>query len=143
MSLPLLDVNVLVALMDPDHVDHERAHAWAADGIRTGWASCVITENGFVRVVSQPAYPGAISVAAAVDLLGQARHVAPHEYWDCPSSLSDPAIFDTRHLLGHRQITDAYLLALAVAHDSAVVTFDRRMPLRAVRGAEVGHVVSI
>lgn len=57
MTRALLDINVLIALVDPDHADHLRVHAWAADGLRDGWASCALTENGFVRVLSQTGLP--------------------------------------------------------------------------------------
>jgi len=65
----LLDINVLLALLDSDHVDHRRAHEWLEDGIVCGWASCAITENGFVRIISQPRYPSPISPAQAIHLL--------------------------------------------------------------------------
>ena len=143
MTLPLLDVNVLIALADPDHVHHERAHAWASHGLANGWASCAITENGFVRILSQPAYPRAFTVAAAVGLLRSARAVSGHQFWPSNVSLADPEILDATSLLGHRLITDAYLLALAVRHDSALVTLDTSIPLTAVPGAKDRHLISI
>lgn len=139
MTRSLLDINVLLALLDSDHVDHERAHGWLDAEIGSGWASCAITENGFVRIVSQPRYPSPIASAEAVDLLGRACRSGFHEFWPCEVSLLDPAVVDRSRLLNPHQVTDAYLLALAVAHGGRLVTFDRGVSLAAVRGAEERH----
>ena len=77
MKRALLDVNVLLALLDGDHVDHGRARDWLTAEISSGWASCAITENGFVRVITQPRYPSPISPAEAIDRLARERHRAP------------------------------------------------------------------
>jgi hypothetical protein len=141
VSRALLDVNVLLALLDADHVEHVRARSWLAAEIGGGWASCAITQNGFVRIVSQPRYPSPVPVAAAVERLGRATRTEHHEFWRCDLSLLDPAVFDPTRLHGPRQVTDAYLLALAVAHDGRFVTFDRTVPVDAVAGAGPHHVV--
>ena len=65
MKQALLDVNVLLALLDSDHIDHDRAHEWLGAEIGSGWASCPITENGFVRVISQPRFPSPVSPTEA------------------------------------------------------------------------------
>lgn len=122
----LLDVNVLLALLDRDHVDHERARAWITGQIERGWASCAITQNGFVRVISQPRYPSPISVAHAIDLLARATHTRYHEFWSCTVSILDSKVIDRSRLHSPKQVTDAYLLALAVAHDGRFVTFGSR-----------------
>ncbi len=140
MTRALLDVNVLIALVDPDHIDHDRVHTWAASNLGSGWASCAITENGLVRILSQPAYPGAVSVAEAIELLRTARESGAHEFWDCHISLADPAVIDPRHVLGHRQVTDTYLLALAAAHDARLVTLDRSIPVAAALGASPKNI---
>ncbi len=140
MSRALLDVNVLLALLDSDHVDHHRASAWLDSRIEDGWASCPITENGFVRIISQPRYPSPISPAEGIDLLARAAAGGHHEFWPCDVSVLDAAIVDRSHLHGPRQVTDAYLIALAVAHDGRFVTFDRSVPLTSVRGATTDHV---
>lgn len=140
MSRALLDINVLLALLDSDHVDHVRAHEWLDDEIATGWASCAITQNGFVRVISQPTYPGHISPAEAIDLLRPACDSQHHEFWPCTPSLLDARVIDGTRLHGPRQVTDAYLLALAAAHDGRFVTFDRSVPLASVRAATVDHL---
>ncbi len=140
MRRALLDINVLLALLDVDHVDHGTARAWLSEEIAGGWASCPITENGFVRIISQPSYPGSIAPAEAIELLARATGTAHHEAWPCDVSLLDGALFDRARLHGPRQVTDAYLLALAVRRDGCFVTFDRGVPLSAVQGAKAEHL---
>ena len=137
----LLDVNVLVALFDPAHVHHDAAHAWFAATRDRGWATCAITENGFVRVVSNPRYPGGRTTAAdAARRLGRLCRSTEHRFWADSVSIRDAERFDHRRLGGHRRVTDLWLLALAVNHGGCVATFDRGIPLAAVAGAEPGHV---
>lgn len=143
MSRSLLDVNVLLALLDADHVDHARARAWLDAEIPSGWASCAITQNGFVRIISQPRYPSPIAPAEAIGLLERACSTSHHAYWPCSLSLLDDATVDRTRLHGPRQVTDAYLLALAVANGGRFVTFDRTVVASAVRGASPGDVVLI
>lgn len=141
MSRALLDINVLLALLDSDHVDHERALAWLDEEISAGWASCPITQNGFIRIISQPRYPSPISASAAGDLLTRACATEYHEFWPCDISLLDPAVIDRSRLHGPRQVTDAYLLALAIAHGGRFVSFDRSLPLSSVPGATEDHLI--
>jgi hypothetical protein len=132
----LLDVNVLVALFDPDHVHHELAHDWFADHRREGWATCPLTENGFVRVLANPAYGG--TVTRVTDLAARLRtfcESGDHVFWPDAVSLRDSQIFDPALVAGPRQITDIYLLALARSQGGCLATFDRTIPLRAVKGA--------
>jgi toxin-antitoxin system PIN domain toxin len=136
----LLDINVLLALLDADHVDHLRAHGWLDEEIAGGWASCPITENGFVRIISQPRYPSPVSPSQAIALLSRACAGAHHEFWACDTSLLDAAVIDATRLHGARQVTDAYLLALATTRDGRFVTFDRSIPLSAVKGATERHL---
>lgn len=143
MTRALLDINVLIALMDEAHADHQRVHAWAATGLADGWASCAITGNGFVRILSQPAYPGSVTVAAAVDTLRASMEGGDHEFWPCDIALTDAAVVEPAVLLGHRQVTDVYLLALAVRHRGQFVTLDRSVPLSAVPGATSDHLAVI
>ncbi|MGH9128843.1 MAG: TA system VapC family ribonuclease toxin [Acidimicrobiales bacterium] len=135
MRRGLLDINVLIALLDSDHVDHERAHEWLDAELDSGWASCAITENGVVRIMSQPRYPSPISTAEAIEVLARACGGAHHERWPCDVSLLDERVVERSRLHGPRQVTDAYLLALASAHDGRFVTFDRSVSLTAVYGA--------
>lgn len=141
MTRALLDVNVLLALLDADHVDHARAGSWLDAEIAHGWASCPITENGFVRIISQPRYPGPISPTEAADLLTLAAAGPHHAFWPCDLSLLDVSAIDRTRLHGPRQVTDAYLLALAVAHTGRFVTFDRSIPMASVSGARAEHLV--
>jgi toxin-antitoxin system PIN domain toxin len=133
----LLDVNVLVALFDPEHVHHETAHDWFSDYQTHGWATCPVTEAGFLRILANPRY-GGVPVRAA-DLLGHLkkfRASGHHEFWTESLSLCDEKLFDLRFAAGHRQITDIYLLGLARSRGASLVTFDQTIPLKAVVGAK-------
>jgi toxin-antitoxin system PIN domain toxin len=140
VSRALLDVNVLLALLDSDHVDHARARAWLERQIEFGWASCAITENGFVRIISQPRYPSPVPAAQAMARLALATSTASHEFWPCSVSLLNDKVIERDRLLGPRQVTDVYLLALAVANGGRFATFDQSVPLAAVHGARPEHL---
>ena len=140
MSRALLDVNVLLALLDSDHVDHDRVHDWLDSEISRGWATCPLTENGFIRIISQPRYPGPISTSEAIELLEFATNSAEHEFWPCDISALDATVIDRSRVLGPRQVTDSYLLALAASRGGRFVTFDHRVSLGAVPGASVAHL---
>jgi toxin-antitoxin system PIN domain toxin len=131
----LLDINVLLALFDRDHVDHGRARTWLESEIALGWASCPITENGFVRIISQPRYPSPISPAEAISRLAAATQQPHHKFWGCDLSLLDAHVVDRSRLHGPRQVTDAYLLALAAANDGRFVTFDQSVSVAVVTAA--------
>lgn len=139
----LLDVNVLIALLDADHSLHSRATEWFAGHAKAGWASCAITQNGCVRVMSHPGYPHPLPVRAIVERLAQAVASALHEFWPDDVSLLDPKVVDAGRIHGPRQLTDLYLLALAVRHRGRFVTFDTGVSLEAVRGAEKRHLVAL
>ena len=139
----LLDVNVLLARFDEQHTHHQRARSWLIRHRDQGWASCPLTENGFARIVSQPRYPQRLALAAATSILLAQIGTAGHEFWPDDISITDPAVFDHGRILGPNQITDVYLLALAVKNGGRLVTFDRGIPIAAVRGAESRHVVVI
>lgn len=134
--IALLDVNVLVALFDPDHVHHDIAHDWFGEEGRAGWATCPLTQSGFVRVLSNPAYRG--TVTSSADLAGRLRRFCDsggHVFWADDVSLLDVALFDLSRRAGHRQLTDIYLLGLAHVRGGRLVTFDRTIPIKAVKGA--------
>ena len=143
MTRALLDVNVLIALLDSDHVDHERARGWIDAEIVHGWASCAITQNGFVRIVSQPRYPNPVPPAQAIGRLARAAATDHHEYWPCSVSLLDDELIDYSRLHGHRQVTDAYLLALATANGGRFATLDQSIPIDAVRRASACNLALI
>lgn len=141
MSRALLDVNVLLALLDGDHVDHRRARAWFESVVAGGWASCAITQNGFVRIISQDRYPNPVSPGRAADLLEMACATEYHEFWPCDFTFLDRSVVDRSRIHGARQVTDAYLLALAVRSGGRFVTFDRSVAPSAVAGATADHLV--
>ncbi len=137
----LLDVNVLIALLDADHSLHARATQWFAGHARGGWASCPITQNGCIRIMSHLGYPNALSVRAVMERLTEASASAFHEFWSDDVSLLDAKIADSARIHGTRQLTDIYLLALAVRHDGQFVTFDTSVSSDAVRRAEKKHLL--
>ncbi len=139
----LLDVNVLLALLDSAHVFHQRARDWLVANAPSGWASCPITENGFVRVISQPGYPKPIKTSQAIALLKSATGTPLHEFWPADVSLLQPSVLDASRVHGPRQLTDLYLLALAVAHGGRLATFDGAIAVSAARGATAHHIVII
>lgn len=133
----LLDINVLVALFDPDHIHHELAHDWFADNHASGWATCPITQNGLIRVLSNPRYGSPSSSLRSVrEGLRRFLSSKHHEFWSDEISLCDDTLFDVTAMVGHRQITDVYLVGLAKRRRGHLVTFDRSIPLRAVVGAD-------
>lgn len=139
----LLDVNVLIALLDSAHVHHDQAVAWLQGNVEQGWASCALTQNGCVRIMSQPTYPNARSAAEIAQRLHEAVNSPLHAFWPDSVSLLDRDLFDWRHLLNPRQTTDAYLLAMAVRNGGVFVTFDHAIALQAVQGATSEHLVRI
>jgi toxin-antitoxin system PIN domain toxin len=141
LSIHLLDVNVLVALFDPGHLHHQVAHEWFGAAREEGWATSPTTENGFVRVVSNPAYPGRrTTVADAVARLRRFAASGHHTHWPDDVSILQEQVLEASHLAGHREVTDAYLLALAVHHRGALATFDRSVRTTAVQGSEARHL---
>jgi uncharacterized protein len=131
----LLDVNVLIALLDSDHASHDSAIHWFEKHAREGWASCPITQNGCIRIMSNPAYPQPLPVQAVIERLAEACRQDIHEFWPDEISLLDADIVDSTRIHGPRQLTDIYLLALAVRHAGRLVTFDESIPFAAVRRA--------
>jgi uncharacterized protein len=133
----LLDINVVIALLDPDHAFHERAHAWWAANAKRGWASCPITENGVVRIMSNPGYSRNAQFAPA-DLIQRLQSFVEssnHEFWPDDVSFRDPNVFVTDRVLTSRQLTDLYLLAVAAKQQARLATFDQGIPVSAVQGA--------
>ena len=137
----LLDVNVLIALLDADHALHERATQWFAAHARAGWASCPITENGCARIMSHPGYPNPLPVRSVVERLAEARAGSLHEFWPDDLSLLDRKVADCSRIHGPRQITDVYLIALAVHRNGRFVTLDSAVSREAIVGAEKHHVL--
>jgi hypothetical protein len=134
------DVNVLIALFDASHQHHPIARDLFMSEMREGWASSPLTENGFIRIVSNPSYVNAMSVADASALLSTAIRNTTHRRLIEDISLLDTRRFSTNMLVSHRQITDLFLVGLAVRHEVCLVTFDRNIPIHAAIGAEVRHL---
>lgn len=126
MSCYLLDVNTLIALAWPNHVHHAPASEWFVAHHAAGWATCSVTESGFVRVSSNPrATPEAKTPAEALFLLRQMVSQASHRFWPDEISMARSELIDSSKLHGHRQVTDAHLMALAIHHGGRLVSFDR------------------
>ena len=130
-------MNALIALVDSDHVSHTVMTRWFRQSHRAGWATCAITENGMVRVLSQPSYAsGRRTPAEVIEVLTALKSAfeESYEFWNDDISLSDSAIFDTALIGGSRQVSDAYLLGLAAKRSATLVSFDRSLPWQAIRG---------
>ena len=132
----LLDLNVLVALFDAAHVHHEAAHRWFAAIGKASWATCPITENGVVRVLSNPAYPTVSASPGEVTERLRIFCTQPgHAFWQDVLSLTDSTVLDVSRLSGHQQITDLYLAGLAACQGGKLATFDTSIPVAALVGA--------
>jgi toxin-antitoxin system PIN domain toxin len=139
----LLDVNVLIALHDRSHVHHELALAWFLGHVEVGWASCPLTQNGALRVMSQQGYPASQALADLRRMFARSYADPLHAFWPDDISITDPRCFDFDRLHGHRQITDTYLLGLAVRRGGRLITLDARIVLAAVPGARPEHLVGL
>lgn len=139
--IALLDINILIALFDAAHVHHKAAHTWMAQSRSQGWATCPITQNGCVRVISQPQYPGRLPVSEALRRLSAAIGAKDHHFWSDSVSLCDGERFNPERTLSSKSLTDVYLLGLAAENGGRLVTFDRGIPLGAVSGARGRHLL--
>lgn len=134
MRVGLLDVNVLIALAWPSHVHHANAHRWFSENSKAGWATCPLTQSAFVRISSNPKIISeAVTPKEALVLLEEIVALKNHQFWSDDIGMLDKNV-PTEFLVGHRQITDAYLLGLAIRHGGRLVTFDgglsRLLPVR-------------
>jgi uncharacterized protein len=138
----LLDVNVLVALLDEGHVHHAIAQALLQKP-KLKIATCALTENGVLRVMNLPGYSayGPVGFEPIHKQLQLLRKDIDHQFWPCDISLSDATKVQWDRVMGHNQITDVYLLALAVRHGGALATLDTRISISTVQGAEKKHLV--
>lgn len=137
----LLDVNVLVAMLDGTHSDHERATDWFLDHAEAGWASCPLTQNGCLRILSQPGYPQPVPLLEVEARLRDFTDKPNHRFWPDSVSLLDQNRFALRYSHGARQLTDIYLLGLAVENGGRLVTFDQRISRHAVPGADEDNLL--
>jgi uncharacterized protein len=126
MKAYLLDVNVLLALSWPDHQHHNRVHTWFARNAPKGWATCPMVQGGFVRIASNPAFsPRAVSPKEALGALARNTRHPAHQFWPDDISLVDGLVNLQSRIVGHQQVTDAYLLALAMHHGGKLATLDK------------------
>lgn len=133
----LLDVNVLIALIDPAHISHDAAHRWFDAEGKDAWATCPITQNGVIRIVGNPKYPNTPgSTAVVAEIITQLCGLPGHVFWADGISLVDANHVDANEVLTSAQVTDTYLLASAVAHGGKLATFDRRLSVKAVKGGK-------
>ena len=140
----LLDVNVLIALIDPGHVAHDAAHAWFGTEGHEDWATCPTTENGVIRIVGSPKYtntPGSPAAVAAIAV--KLRGLPGHRFWPDDLSLVGSDLVDPTRILTSAQVTDTYLLALARKNGGKLATFDRRLSVAAVVGGKTSlHLIA-
>jgi len=124
----LLDASVLIAMMWPAHAAHARVQHWLSKRGTEKWASCPMTQAAFVRIVSNPAFsPNALTPANALALLGSNLEHPGHEFWRDEIQLTEAVELAQAKPVGHQQITDAYLLGLAVHRKGKLVTLDRNI----------------
>jgi toxin-antitoxin system PIN domain toxin len=141
----LLDVNVLIATAWPTHQAHQRVQQWASRHAKQGWATCPLTESAFVRILSNPAFsPNALTPMDAILLLrANLRHPA-HRFWEDDISFVQAVEPFTERLIGHQQVSDAYLLGLAIHRKGKLATLDRTvLMLLPERSSERERVVII
>jgi uncharacterized protein len=139
----LLDANVLIALLDPAHIQHDLAHAWFGSHGQEAWATCPLTENAVLRIIGHARYPNSPGTPAAVAPLMVSLCALPgHVFWPDDIRLLDAEKIDASRLLNSSQVTDSYLLALACAHGGRLATFDRRLVVDAVtHGLQSLHLI--
>jgi len=133
LSRHLLDLNTLLALLDPLHVFHEAAHGWVETTPGLRFLTCPLVQNGVVRIASQSTYPNSLGTSAEVCAVVAASCAdSRHEFCPDDISLLDPAHLARPALLPPSRVTDRYLLALARRHGASLATFDRLIPAEAV-----------
>jgi toxin-antitoxin system PIN domain toxin len=144
MPVSLLDINVLIALAWPNHQHHHAAHMWFVGQTPEQFATCPMTQCGFVRISSNPKIiPDALSTADAVVLLQRITTHLDHVFWQDDIELSDPAYIRSRQLRGHRQVTDAYLFGLCLKRGGRFATFDAGVMSLAANKNEVASILVI
>ena len=139
-----LDANALIALGWPAHEHHERMHAWCSRHARDGWATCAITQAAFVRIVSQPAFSGrSFALSEVGEVLNRNLAHAAHRLLPLDFSFPDVAALCTGGLVGHRQVTDAWLLTAAARAGARLLTFDTGVRQLLASEEERARLVSV
>ncbi len=137
MARYLLDANTLIALCWSNHIHHTMALAWFKNHSRHGWATCALTQAAFVRVILQPAFSGeSMQAHEVIELLARTTSHPQHHYLPIDFDMLQVQVACTGGLLGHRQITDAWLLATAIRHKAKLVTFDAGISSLLAKSAE-------
>jgi len=139
----LLDVNVLIALLDGGHIHHGLVTDWMANNMDSGWASSPMTQNGCIRILSQPGYPNTVPAARVANRLAEATRHPSHAFWADSISLLHPGFLMWKRVLSSRHVTDVYLLALGIQNGGCFVTLDQGIPIDAVTGALPEHLVML
>ena len=140
----LLDVNLLVALAWPNHIHHAAALDWFRRSQAAGWATCPLTESGFVRVSSNSSVlPDARSPREAIHLLRRIVALPHHVFWHDDVSMASSGFLDEVSLVGYRQVTDAHLLTLARQRGGRLATLDGRMRSLVPRGREAAEILCL
>ncbi|NJK62631.1 MAG: VapC toxin family PIN domain ribonuclease [Synechococcaceae cyanobacterium SM2_3_1] len=122
----LLDLNLLIALAWPSHIHHRLAQVWFRENRSLGWSTCPLTQTGFIRISSNPKFiDGAVSPSEAIGLLQQVTQAEDHKFWPDTLDFTQGSEMGTLQIIGHRQVTDAYLLALAIHHHGKLATLDQ------------------
>lgn len=133
----LLDVNVLIALVDPAHVQHDAVHEWFGRTGSKAFATCPLTENALLRIVGHPKYPNSPGPpSAVVDALTAIRALPGHAFWPDSISLADTDLAEPALLSSHGRVTDNYLLALAKANRGRLATLDQKLATEVVSGGK-------
>lgn len=133
MTTFLLDVNILIALVDPAHIQHDQAHDWFSRVGHKAFATCPLTENALVRIVGHPKYPNSPGPpSVVVQSLAAIRRLPGHKFWPDKISIADDEFFASALLSSHSRVTDSYLLALAHAHGGRLATMDQRLATEVV-----------
>jgi toxin-antitoxin system PIN domain toxin len=124
----LLDTNLLIALLWPSHARHEPALRWFTRHRAKGWATCPLTQAGFVRIVSNPAFSrDAVQPREAIHVLSANTAAKDHTFWPDDVSVAEAVAFAGVRLMGHQQVSDAYLLGLAIRRGGVLATLDQRI----------------
>jgi toxin-antitoxin system PIN domain toxin len=127
----LLDVNILIALADAAHTSHKKVTAWFNTLGKEDWGVCPLTEAGFVRVVTNPRYSGPFSIEEAIEVLTEVKNLPGYRFWPITTSWTSLIQPFSERIFGHQQVTDAYLLGLALEQGGTLVTMDKTIKVLA------------
>lgn len=144
MKAFLLDTNLLIALLWPRHVQHDTARVWFARHRKKGWATCPLTQTGFVRIVSNPAFSrDAVRPGDAVQVLATNTAAKDHVFWADDVAVGEAVQFAGTRLMGHQQVTDAFLLGLALRHGGKLATLDQGIAALAEPGSKAAQAILV